>query len=205
MDFTPSIAVNHIATFPCTTTRRNGYVTPAAGVALVAFACATVGALCDIASRRVPNLLTLPAILCGLLLHLLLAGARDLLFSLAAGALCGSLFFVLYLAGGMGAGDVKLMAAMGCLSGLPQVPMLLLATALAGGVMALALALRHGRLLHTLGGMRQIVAHHGTHGLVPHPELHLGNSRTLRLPYAVAIAFGSLVNPCLLLARNARP
>jgi prepilin peptidase CpaA len=173
--------------------------------ALFGLACATVGAVYDITSRRVPNLLTFPAIALGLMMHLLLGGWRQLLSAVAAGSLCGLLFLGMYLAGGMGAGDVKLMTAIGCLSGLSLVGPFLLATALAGGVMALGLALYRGRLYDTLGNVRRIVVHFGTHGIAPHPELNLGNASTLRLPYAVAIAIGSAFSPCLLIAKGARP
>ena len=48
---------------------------------------------------------------------------------------------IFHIAGGMGAGDVKLMAAVGCLAGLPHVTFLLVFTAIAGGVMGVGLAL----------------------------------------------------------------
>ena len=138
-----------------------------------------------------PNRLTGPAFLGGLLLHFCLAGWRGLGSALAAGLIAGSLFLVFYLAGGMGAGDVKLIAAVAALAGLPRVTPLLLLTALAGGVLALVLALARRRLKATLLNVGALLVHHGTQGLRPHPDLNLLNSSTLRLPYAVAIAGGS--------------
>jgi prepilin peptidase CpaA len=167
--------------------------------------CATVAALYDLRSRRIPNLITLPAIAFGLLLHLGLGGWGQMLSSAAAGMLCFVVFLIFYVAGGMGAGDVKLMAAMGCLFGLSMVGWLLIMTSLAGGVMALSMAIYRGRLSSTLGNVASIVVHHGTKGLAPHPELNLGNAQSLRLPYGLAILAGSALSLCILIAHGARP
>lgn len=151
---------------------------------------ALLGAGFDVKWRRIPNLLTGPAFLFGLLLHLGLDGWRGLLTALAAGLISMAVFLIFYLAGGMGAGDVKLMAATGCLAGLPNVASLLVLTALAGGVMAVALALRRGRLMQTLKNVAALTAHHNEAGLTPHPELNVENAAMLRLPYGLAIAAG---------------
>lgn len=163
-----------------------------------ALVCALVGAIFDVKSRRIPNLLTLPAILLGLLLHLIVGGWHQLALAGLACAICGSIFLIFWLAGGMGAGDVKLMAAVGCLAGLPSVAWLLISTALAGGVMAIALALWRGRFKETLINVGAVALHHRTEGLTPHPSLNVANAWTLRLPYGLAIAAGSAVTLCLL-------
>lgn len=64
--------------------------------------------------------------------------------------LCGVIFLIFYLSGGMGAGDVKLIAAVGCIAGLSNSVYLLVLTALAGGVMGIGMALMRGRLRETL-------------------------------------------------------
>ena len=161
--------------------------------------CALIGAGFDVKSRRVPNLLTGPALLLALVLHGGLDGWRGLGSATAAGLIAGALFLVFYLAGGMGAGDVKLIAAVAALAGMPRVTPLLLLTALAGGVLAVGLALSRGRLKATLINVGALLVHHGTSGLKPHPDLNLLNSATLRLPYAVAIASGSALTLALTL------
>lgn len=162
------------------------FVYPAA-----ALVCATIGAIYDVRSRRVPNVLTLPAILFGLLLHFTLGGWRQLGSALAAGLICGLIFLVLYVAGGMGAGDVKLITAVGCIAGLPRTGYLLILTALAGGVMALGLVLYRGRFKETVSNIGALAVHHRHEGLAPHPELNIANTQALRLPYALAIAAGT--------------
>ena len=160
--------------------------------------CAFVGAGFDLKSRRIPNFVTGPSILLGLLLHGSLDGWQGMLSALVSGLLCGVIFVIFYLAGGMGAGDVKLITAAGCLAGLPHAAYLLVLTSLAGGVMALALALMRGRLKETLCNVLALTSHHSQVGLIPHPEINVLNTNTLRLPYGVAIAAGSSLTFCLL-------
>jgi prepilin peptidase CpaA len=159
----------------------------------VATVCAVAGSVFDVKSRRVPNFITGPAFLIGLSLHLAHGGWRELLSSFAAGLICGFVFLVFYLAGGMGAGDVKLITAVGCIAGLSHVTYILALTAISGGVMALGLALARGQLQQTLMNVVELVTHHRREGLQPHPELNLSNAQTLRLPYALAIAGGCML------------
>jgi prepilin peptidase CpaA len=168
------------------------FVYPAA-----ASVCALIGSVFDVKSRRVPNFLTGPAILAGLLLHGLLDGWSGLGNSAVAGLTCGVVFLIFYLAGGMGAGDVKLITAVGCLSGTHYVAFLLAFTGIAGGVMAVGLALARGRLKETLGNVFTLMSHHRSEGLTPHPEINVLNAGTLRLPYALAISAGCALTFCL--------
>ena len=155
--------------------------------------CALIAAGFDVKSRRIPNFITGPALLFGLLLHGSVDGWRGALSSLAAGLICGVIFLIFYLAGGMGAGDVKLIAAVGCIAGLSNSVYLLVLTALAGGVMGIGMALMRGRLRETLFNVAALANHHTHEGLTPHPELNVLNAGTLRLPYGLAIAAGSFV------------
>src|SRR5258708_10363677 len=115
-----------------------------------AAACALVGSVFDVKSRRIPNFITVPSFLLGLAMHFALGGWKQLLTSLAAGIICGLVFLVFYLAGGMGAGDVKLIMAVGCIAGLSHVAYLLVLTALSGGVMAVVFAPAPRRLSPTI-------------------------------------------------------
>jgi prepilin peptidase CpaA len=155
--------------------------------------CAIIGSVFDVKSRRIPNFITGPALLLGLLMHLALGGWGQFFSSLAAGLICGLVFLVFYIAGGMGAGDVKLILAVGCIAGLSHIAYLLVLTAISGGVMALGLALIRGRLQQTVMNVAALASHHTSEGLTPHPELNLSNAQTLRLPYALAIASGTIL------------
>jgi len=167
---------------------QSGLTYPAAAIV-----CALAGSVFDVKSRRIPNFVTVPAFLLGLSMHFLLGGWRQFLSSLAAGVICGLVFLVFYLAGGMGAGDVKLIMAVGCVAGLPHVAYLLVLTAISGGVMAICLALYRGRLQQTIMNVGELASHHTRQGLEPHPDLNISNAQTLRLPYALAIAGGSIL------------
>jgi len=59
--------------------------------------------------------------------------------------------------------------------------------------MAVGLALVRGRLQQTIMNVGELAAHHRHQGLQPHPDLNLGNAQTLRLPYGLAIAAGSIL------------
>jgi prepilin peptidase CpaA len=164
--------------------------------------CALVGAAYDVISRRIPNAFTLPAILFGLALHFRLGGWRQLGSAAAGGLLCGLIFLLFHLAGGMGGGDVKLITAAGCSAGISLVGPLLIMTSLAGGAMAVGLALYHRRLKQTLLNMCALAVHHGKAGLAPHPDCNLENTQALRLPYALAIAAGSAISLCRLMVQR---
>lgn len=156
-----------------------------------AVVCAFSGAFCDYRSRRIPNRLTASSFLLGLVLHLLFGGWRSMASATLAGLAAGGAFLLFYLAGGMGGGDVKLMAAVGACAGVSHVAGILIATAIAGGVFAVALALVAGRLRHTLLNVVKLLSYHGSAGLRPHPDLNLQNSHALRLPYGIAIGAGT--------------
>jgi len=156
-----------------------------------AVVCAFGGAICDYRSRRIPNWLTGSSIGLGLMLHLVLDGWRSLASAMLAGLAAGGVFLVFYLAGGMGGGDVKLITAVGSCAGLSHVAAILIATAIAGGIFAVVLALAAGRLKQTLANVAKLLSHHGSAGLHPHPDLNVQNSRTLRLPYGMAIGAGT--------------
>lgn len=160
---------------------------------IAALACASVGSICDLRSRRVPNILTGPAILAGLGLHLLLGGPAAMGLALLSGFIAGGLFLLFFLAGGMGAGDVKLMMAVGCLAGTLHLKEILIATVLLGALMGVVVALCRGRLRETIANVFILLRHHGDNGMEAHPELNVRNPSTLRLPYALPIAAGCLL------------
>lgn len=158
--------------------------------ATAALTCAAVAVVCDVRERRIPNWLTGPALVLGLGLHAVLGGMAQCGWALLAAVIAGGIFLVFYAAGGMGAGDVKLMAALAAIVGPSHVAVLLIATVIAGGVFAVGFALYRGALRRTLGNVVAIAVHHRTNGFAEHPELNVRNDAALRLPYALPIAVG---------------
>ena len=163
-----------------------------------ALLCAGICSIHDVRERRIPNLVVVPAIVAGLKLHTVFGGWHGLADSALAGLIAGAIFLIFFLVGGMGGGDVKLMVAVGCIAGLTPLRLVIVATAIAGGVFAIAVSLYHGRLRETLGNVGAVLQHHGQRGFEPHPDLNLTNPRTLRLPFALPIAAGCLFTLCSL-------
>jgi prepilin peptidase CpaA len=154
-------------------------------VAIAVSACAT-----DVASRRVPNLLTAPAIAAGLAAHALLpngGGIASALIGLAVGL---AVYFPFFALGGMGGGDVKLMAALGTWVGASAVVWTALYGAVAGGVMAVGVALAHGYLRQAFSNIGGLLLFWSAQGIRPMPALTLEQGHGPRLPYALPIFVG---------------
>jgi prepilin peptidase CpaA len=159
---------------------------------LIALALAISGAVLDVQERRIPNWLTYPGIGLGVALRGLLWGWKGLGSAVAGCLLVGGIMFLFYAVRAMGAGDVKLMAAIGSLVGPGHAVVVLLATAICGGVLAIAYALYSRRMVATLRNVGSVLRFHAGAGLQAHPELNLDNPATLRMPYGLAIAAGTL-------------
>lgn len=163
---------------------------------VLAVACSLLACITDVRRRIIPNALTFSSALLGLAVHYVIAGWTGLSSSMTAGLLAGSLFAILYICGGMGAGDVKLIAAVGFLNGLPSMSFLILVTVVSGGVFGLILAIRSRRLAQTLRNILSLSAHHAGNGMQQHDYLNLKNQDTLRIPYALPIAAGCIAAAC---------
>ena len=158
--------------------------------------CAAVGSVHDVLERRIPNFVTFTGIVAGLSLHTIVGGWHGLGDSMLAGLIAGCFCMLFYLAGGMGAGDVKLMTAVGCVGGLASLGTTMIATAAAGAIFAIGLSIIHGRTGSTLRNVGVLVEHHWRKGLKPHPELNVDNDATLRMPFALPVAAGCLFTLC---------
>jgi prepilin peptidase CpaA len=158
---------------------------------LCALTIATVGAVKDFRGQRIPNWLTYSGLIAALAVRFALGGWTGLKGGLVGMLLAGGIFFLLFLIGGMGGGDVKLMAAVGAWVGFAQVGVLLIMSAIAGGLLAAGYALVHKRMFESLRNVVELVRHHLTKGLAPHPILNVQQAGTLRLPYGLAIAIGT--------------
>ena len=149
-----------------------------------------VALACDVAQRRIPNGLILGGLTAGFACSLWATPGQPSLVASLLGALTGlAIMLPLYALGTMGAGDAKLMAAVGSFLGPLPVLGAALLTFAAGGVLALAAALWSGSLARVLGNLRLI-------GLVLISGRSAGVSladmqTTGRLPYAVAITIGT--------------
>jgi prepilin peptidase CpaA len=153
---------------------------------------ALVGAVTDVRSARIPNRLTYSALLIALVLRADLLGLAGLKSGAAGMLMGGGLFCVLFLLGAMGGGDMKLMAAVGAWVGSTEVLTVLVAAALAGGLLALGSMLFSRTVGQTLQNTVRLICYRLTSGLRPHPELNVQASGSKRVPFGVAIAMGTL-------------
>ena len=111
----------------------------------------------DVRSRTIPNRLTGPALLLGVAVRFALGGAPGAVDALFGALLAGGLLFPGWLARFMGAGDVKLMAAVGAWLGHPGGLIAAVVALIAGGVIALVVAIRYGVLLQALRNCAALV------------------------------------------------
>jgi len=158
----------------------------------LALALAVAAAIIDVRQRRIPNWLTYPAMAIGVVLRGVLFGWRGVTSGLAGWALLGGVMLLFYAVRAMGAGDVKLLAAIGALAGPRAGFGVLLATAICGGILAILYALYRGQMRATLKNLGSVMWFHARSGFRAHPELNLDNPATLRMPYGLAIAAGTL-------------
>lgn len=128
----------------------DGYSGLAAARWVILAALILLAAVDDVQSRRIPNLLTLPGLVLGLLLGALEAGWMGFWQSLLGAATGLGLLFLPFALGGLGAGDVKLLAMVGAFGGPAFAFRSFLAAALVGGAASAFLLWRAGRLGATL-------------------------------------------------------
>ncbi|HET8730622.1 MAG TPA: prepilin peptidase [Moraxellaceae bacterium] len=144
----------------------------------------------DCRTYRISNVLTFGGAVLAVCLSLLLPVSHGPLSSLAGWGV-GLLFLLpLYALGVMGAGDVKLLAMAGAFTGAAAVLVIGLYTLLAGGILAVMVAVWRGRLNQTLRNVQSIMVL--SVALVP-PSLPDEKVAAGRLPYGVAILAGTLV------------
>lgn len=91
-------------------------------------------------------------------------------------------------------GDMKLCAAVGAWIGPEQLMVAMVVMGIAGGVMALCWAVSGGFVGDLFDGAGNLLSGLKKHGLRPHPELRLDNPVTRKMPYAPAIAVGTIIS-----------
>ncbi|EEG78400.1 A24 family peptidase [Dethiobacter alkaliphilus] len=161
----------------------------------------------DVRQRRIPNKITFPIMIVGLVIYGFLEGLPGIAFGFT-GLLSGLfVFFIPFALGGMGAGDVKMTAAVGALMGMQFVLHSAIFTIFAGGIMAIGYLIAHKRLL---SGLKNVV------GMIARPLLAMlairfrnplinrfsvyftpspveKKEEAIYLPYGVAIAAGAVL------------
>jgi prepilin peptidase CpaA len=149
-------------------------------------------AISDIRFQKIPNWLTFPTMIGAITYNTSSMGMPGFLFS-TAGIFVGITVMLLpYLMGKMGAGDAKLMGAVGGLLGAKAVFTAFLLTALIGGIYAMIVLAIHGSLRATLRRYWLLLKTFFLAGKVMYiPPSEQGEKSRLR--YGVAIALGTII------------
>jgi prepilin peptidase CpaA len=147
----------------------------------------------DLRTRRIPNWLTVSGLVAGLAVNSILGGWYDAKVSLEGAGLALGIFLPLVLLRGIGAGDWKLMGAVGALMGVKPILLVLLASFLVSGMMALIQVLLTKRVRTTARNMLVLVQGFLIFGLRSNPEISLDNPTLLKLPFGVAVAVATVL------------
>lgn len=142
----------------------------------------------DLRWRRIPNWLTVPALLIGVVANTVLGGLSGLKASLLGAVLGLALLLPFVLLRSLGAGDWKLAGALGAFTGPGLLVDLLLASIFVAGVMAVVLVIYKRRTRQTIRNIGHILISLVTFRL-PGARVSLDNPESLKIPYGVALAF----------------
>jgi len=160
---------------------------------IVVLVAALVAAATDIWKFKVYNVLTLPLLVSGLLYHAFRAELADSLLGVLFGF---ASLIVLYIIGGMGAGDVKLMAAVGAWLGMPLTFYVFIASSLAAGVYSIGLVVWTGQVGETAVNLQilwlrlaSVGRYLGSDDKVE-SEVRRSDRRKRIIPFAAMVAIG---------------
>jgi len=166
-------------------------------VRLCALGLVGLAAVTDLRSRRIPNVLTFGGAAVALVYHVVTNGLHGITYSAGGWAVGVGLFLPMFLLKGMGAGDVKLLGAVGAWLGAIGAVWAALFSVFAGGVLAIVVALAHGYLRQALVNVWGMLGFWRTTGVRPLTGLTLDDAVGPRLPYALAIAAGTAASVLL--------
>jgi prepilin peptidase CpaA len=163
-----------------------------AAVLGLAVALALIAGWTDWRSRRIPNWLTVPGFLVGVLANVLTNGRDGLKASLLGAGLGLVVLLPFVLLRSLGAGDWKLAGALGAFVGWQALANLLMGSVFVAGVMALGLVIYKRRFKETMRNIGRLLASMLTFRM-PGAEVSLDNPQSLKVPYGVALAVTTLL------------
>jgi prepilin peptidase CpaA len=164
---------------------------------IVVATAGAIAAVTDVWKFKVHNWLTLPLLIAGLLYHSMAAQGQGIGFSLLGIGFGFSILLLFYVIGGVGAGDVKLLAGCGAWLGLHATFYLFVFAGLATGVYAVGLLLWHGGVMRTVVTFQIIGAqtsamfrHLGPNERVEEVVANKDDRRKRLIPFAAMVAVG---------------
>lgn len=142
----------------------------------------------DFLTRRIPNWLTVSGFFAGLVANAILGKWFGALSSLEGALLALGILLPLVLLRGLGAGDWKLMGAIGALMGMLPTLLVLLASIFISGIIAVIQVLLTRRVKSTARNMVALVYGFWIFGLRANPEISLDNPTLMKLPFGTSVA-----------------
>jgi prepilin peptidase CpaA len=162
----------------------------------IAIGVTLVAALVDFRTRRIPNWLTVPAFVAGLTLRTVLFGWPGAKSALEGTGLALLVLLPLVLMRALGAGDWKLMGAVGAFLGPLMFLFVLLGSIFVSGIMAIVEMARTRRVRETVGNVYVLVQGFFAFGLRANPKISLDNPDLMKLPFGVAVAIATVACYC---------
>ena len=166
----------------------------------VVISASLVAAICDMRSRRIPNILTMPLFVTGILMAAITRGLPGALESLGSTVILALPFILLYAFAGGGAGDAKLMGAIGAWLGITHGLVVLATVSIIGGIIGLIYAAFHKQLrpvlrrFHSLSIMAlTYIRFNKGKGMAGLGAATVSTDQMLYMPYGLAIFCGVFV------------
>lgn len=159
---------------------------------ILATVIAAIAGITDWRSRRIPNWLTVPGLILGIAANFLATGQSGAKESLLGAGLGLALLLPFVVIRSLGAGDWKLVGAIGACLGPHHLLTVLFVTILINGLMALAMIVWKKRVRRTVRNLGRMLASMMTLHL-PGEELTLDNPQAVKVPFGVAVAVAVIV------------
>ena len=147
----------------------------------------------DFRTHKIPNWLTVPGLAAAIALRAALSGWTGAKASLEGALLALMVLLPLVLLRALGAGDWKLMGALGAFLGPWMFLFVLLGSIFVSGLMAIVEMMRTRRVKETFQNVLVLVHGFISFGLRANPEISLDNPQLLKLPFGVAVAISTLL------------
>jgi prepilin peptidase CpaA len=159
----------------------------------IATVLALVAGWIDLRSHLLPNWLTVSGFAVGVLTNAILGGWAGAKTSLLGAGIALAILLPVVLLRGLGAGDWKLMGALGAIVGREEIIYILFFAIVVAGLIAVAQMIRQKRVAVTLLNLWELMRGFFLFGLKPHPEINLENPAASTLPFGVAVAAATLL------------
>ncbi len=159
---------------------------------ILLYAVIAVCAITDVMYGKIFNKITYPAILLGLVVNVFL-GMNSFQSSVIGMLVAFVLFLIVFMIGGLGGGDVKLMTAIGAIKGYPFVMYAAFYSALVGGLMSIAIMIWKGKFLRGMRNIFRVIFSYVFSFIFPGMKpLSLSPEESEKIPFGFAICLGTL-------------